>query len=75
MRMYHPHLGTEVDVPDDEDCIRVHQESGWMPAPEPESVPGVVPEPTVYAPVTKSRSKPKTTEPEAEGAAEGDSKR
>jgi len=47
-RLYHPALGREIEVPDDEGCIAVHAESGWLPAPEPEARPGYEPEPVVY---------------------------
>lgn len=50
-RMYHPHIGREIDVPDDEACIAVHAESGWLPAPEPVARPGYEPGPVTYAPV------------------------
>jgi len=53
-RMYHPNLEpphNEVDVPDDDACVRVHAESGWKVAPEPEaSSPAHAPTVT-YAPV------------------------
>jgi len=47
-RLYHPALGREIEVPDDEGCIAVHAESGWLPAPEPEVRPGYEPEPVTY---------------------------
>jgi hypothetical protein len=54
-RMYHPNLtppNNEIDVPDDEGCVRVHTESGWELAPEPtSSSPALAPEPVTYAPV------------------------
>jgi hypothetical protein len=60
MRLYHPGLGREIDVPDDEDCISVHVEGGWKPVPETEPVPGLAPEPTRYEPVVDESPK-KTT--------------
>lgn len=51
VRMYHPHVGREIEVPDDEDCIAVHAEVGWLLAPEPVARPGYEPEPVIYAPV------------------------
>lgn len=50
-RMYHPSLGREVPVPDDDDCVAVYEEAGWKVAPEPEVRPGYAPEPVEYAPV------------------------
>jgi len=50
-RLYHPKLGAEITVPDDDDVIAVHAESGWKPAPEPEAKPGYEPEPVIYEPV------------------------
>jgi hypothetical protein len=67
-RMYHPNLGVEAPVPDDDGCIAVLAESGWKIAPEPEPVSvGLVPEPVTYEPVTakpetKPKPKPKPTE-------------
>jgi hypothetical protein len=55
-RMYHPELGREITVPDDEDTIAVHKDAGWEDAPEPEHRPGYEPEPVVYEPVTASKS-------------------
>lgn len=52
MRMYHPALGVEKDVPDDPDCVSVHEEGGWRPAPKPRRAsPAHEPEPVAYAPV------------------------
>ena len=66
-RMYHPTLPTganEIDVPDDDACIRVHTESGWELAPEPTSTSPAFAPTVVYGPVTddapKRRSKPTT---------------
>lgn len=62
-RMYHPDLGRETDVPDDDGCIAVHAEAGWELAPEPEARPGYEPEPVRYEPVvtdTKPTTKAKT---------------
>jgi hypothetical protein len=72
MRMYHPDLGREITVPDDDDCIAVHALAGWEPAPVPDAEPGFAPEPVQYAPVVKA--KPKTTKKTnpADAAAEGD---
>lgn len=72
-RLYHPDLGRECEVPNDR-AAAVLAESGWLPAPEPEVTPGLVPEPVRYAPVTPSKSKSKaSTKPEpAEVGREGD---
>lgn len=64
-RMYHPNLGVEQTVPDDDGCVAVLAESGWKIAPEPESVPGLAPEPVVYEPVSakpKRGAKPEETD-------------
>lgn len=55
VRLYHPALGREIEVPDDEACIAVHAESGWERAPEPTPRPGYEPDPVTYAPVTQER--------------------
>jgi hypothetical protein len=60
-RMYHPHLGREIEVPDDEGCIAVHADAGWVLAPEPVARPGYEPEPVTYAPVPQEAP----AEPEA----------
>lgn len=52
VRMYHPDLGREIEVPGDEACIAVHEEAGWRLAPDPVARPGFQPEPVTYAPVT-----------------------
>jgi len=67
-RLYHPALGREIEIPDDEGCIAVHADSGWLPAPDLEPTPpGIVPEPIVYAPVipqaSKSKRSAKTEDP------------
>ncbi len=67
VRMYHPSLGREVDVPDDEGCIAVYAESGWRRAPEPVARPGYEPEPVTYAPVAPEPD----PEPEPEPAPRG----
>ncbi len=51
IRMYHPDLGVEIEALD-EGQAAVYAESGWKPAPEPETRPGYEPEPVRYAPVT-----------------------
>jgi hypothetical protein len=57
-RLYHPKLGTEIEVPDVEETIKVHEASGWRRAPEPEEIPGHEPEPVTYAPVVTSAEEP-----------------
>jgi hypothetical protein len=55
-RLYHPRLeGREIEVPDVEETIQVHERSGWKRAPEPaEPVDAAhAPEPVEYAPVVK----------------------
>lgn len=60
MQLYHPTLGREITIPDNEDCIAVHLDGGWKPVPETEVEPGHAPEPVVYAPVDdKPKTKPK----------------
>jgi hypothetical protein len=52
MRMYHPQLGVERDVPDEPACVAVHEDGGWRPAPTPERQSAAhEPEPVTYAPV------------------------
>ena len=50
-RLYHPDLGREYECPDDEGLLGVLAEAGWLPAPEPEQTPGLMPEPVRYEPV------------------------
>lgn len=70
-RLYHPDLGVECEVPTDE-AAAVLAESGWLPAPEPESRPGYEPEPVVYAPVkTKAKTTTAKSSP-ADAGPEGD---
>lgn len=61
-RMYHPAHGGVEDVPDDDATVAVLKQSGWELAPEPETAPGLVPEPVTFAPVA---AKP---EPKAKGS-------
>lgn len=70
MRMYHPAVGAEIDVPDDPDCIAVHTDAGWEPAPEPVARPGYEPEPVRYEPVTTkaTRSTKKADDTKADKA-------
>jgi hypothetical protein len=49
--MYHPNIGVEVIVPDDEGCIAVMQEADWLLSPEPVVVPGFEPFSVTYEPV------------------------
>lgn len=72
MRMYHPDLGRETDVPDDEACIAVHTEGGWLPAPEPEAVAGQAPEPVRYEPVKPDKPKKAATKAAATNTEPGD---
>ena len=58
-RMYHPAHGGVEDVPDDDGCVAVLKESGWLIAPDPEPVaPGIVPEPVTFAPVAAPQPDP-----------------
>jgi hypothetical protein len=51
-RLYHPDLGVEIEVADDESVIAIHAEAGWLPAPEREaSSPAHAPDPVKYVPV------------------------
>lgn len=58
-RMYHPNLeppNNEIDVPDDEACVRVHAESGWKVRPEPKSSSPAHAPTVTYEPVTSDES-------------------
>jgi len=67
-RMYHPNLGVEETVPDDEGCVAVLEEAGWKIAPDPEpAAPGLVPEPVTYEPVSAAKPKPKPKPTETDG--------
>lgn len=58
--LYHPQLGREIDVPDDEGCVAAHLESGWKVAPEPEAPSPIhAPEPVTYEPMSPKRGKQK----------------
>jgi len=72
MRMYHPDLGREIEVPDVDECIAVHVAAGWKPAPVLEAEPGFAPDPVQYAPVLPAKAKPKTTKKTETADAEGD---
>jgi len=50
-RMYHENIGVEVIVPDDEGCVEVMEEAGWLLSPDPIVVPGFEPFSVTYAPV------------------------
>lgn len=70
MRLYHPNLkpphNEYVTASDDELHVKVYLDAGWIPASEPEVVPGLVPEPVTYAPVTKTKRAAKTEPKEAD---------
>jgi len=58
-RMYHPDHGGIAEVPDDEGCIAVHADAGWLLVPEPEALPGHEPEPVTHVDVAAAAPKVK----------------
>lgn len=67
MRLYNPRNGQEFVTSSDDDLhVKVYLDAGFEVAPEPEVVPGLVPEPVTYAPVTKTKRAAKTEPKEAD---------